>query len=477
VGSLLRRLHEPVDAAFLAALRMALGAVLLLAIARYFLHGWVTDYYVTPRVYFPFYGFGWLRPLPGVGMYALFAVLGGLALGLMVGAWPRACAALFGLLFAYVQVLDRTHYLNHYYLVCMLCGLLALMPLSGMASVDARRRPELARDTVPAWTLYTLRAQLLVVYFFSGLAKLQPDWLVRHQPMRLWLESSAGARALAALIPMEVLAALGSWGGAAVVLLGPPLLLVRRVRPLAYAALLAFHAMTAAFLTIGVFPWMMMLALLLFFEPDWPRRWLRWRAASPARSALPATPRWVLPVLAAHFLVQGLLPLRHRVYPGNVLWNEEGFRFSWHLKIMEKRGRARFYATDPRTGARWELRGDELLTDKQAGRMMTQPDLLLAFAHALAERSGVEGVQVRADVWVSLNGRPPRRLIDPDVDLAAESDGLWPKPWIPPWTRRPSRRARRPCARRGCGPPPGCGRRGSRSSTCLWRRGRWRGPW
>jgi hypothetical protein len=55
-------------------------------------------------------------------MYALFALLGVLAFGLMVGAWPRACAALFGGLFAYVQLLDRTHYLNHYCLVCMVCA-------------------------------------------------------------------------------------------------------------------------------------------------------------------------------------------------------------------------------------------------------------------------------------------------------------------------------------------------------------------
>ncbi len=432
MSSLGQRLREPVDAAFLAAFRWALGAVLVVAIARYLLHGWIGAYYVAPRVYFPFHGFEWLRPLPPAGMYALFVVLGVLAFGLMVGAWPRTCAALFGGLFAYVQLLDRTHYLNHYYLVCLLCGLLALMPLSGVASLDARRRPELARDTVPAWTLYTLRAQVLVVYFFSGLAKVQPDWLVRNQPMRLWLETSAGARALSALVPMDVLAAVSSWGGAAVVLCCPPLLLLRPVRPYAYAALVGFHVMSGSLLTIGVFPWLMVLALLIFFEPDWPRRWLRWRVANPPSPAPLATARWVLPVLAVHFLVQLALPLRHWLYPGDVLWNEEGFRFSWHLKIMEKQGQARFYATDPRTGARWELRGDELLSDKQAGRMMTQPDLIRAFAHVLAERTGIPGVEVRADVRVSLNGRPPRLLIDPGVNLAAESDGFLPKPWILP---------------------------------------------
>ena len=422
MSSWLQRLGAPVDAAFLLALRAAVGAVLVVAIVRYFLHGWVGDYYVAPRVYFPFYGFGWLRPLPGGGMYVLFGGLGLLALGLAVGVWPRTCAALFGALFAYVQLLDRSHYLNHYYLVCLLCGLLALMPLSEAA----------ARGSVPAWTLYALRAQFLVVYGFSGLAKWQGDWLVRHQPMLMWLSTSAGARQLTPGLSIEALAALSSWAGAAIVLLAPPLLLLKRVRPYAYAALVSFHVLSGALLPLGIFPWLMVLALLVFFEPDWPRRF--WRGLAPRAEAPGPTPvpRWVLVVLGVHFTVQLLLPVRHWAYPGDVLWNEEGFRFSWHLKIREKHGRVRFFATDPRTGAHWELRPEGLLTNKQAGRMLTQPDLVLAFAHVLAQRTGIPGVQVRADVQVSLNGRPFQPLIDPRVDLAAEEDGLAPKRWILP---------------------------------------------
>ncbi|MBM7115170.1 HTTM domain-containing protein [Archangium primigenium] len=430
-----QRLSEPVDAAFLVALRIFLGAVLTVAVVRYFVHGWIGAYYVAPPILFPFHGFGWLRPLPGGGMYALFAVLGVLAVGLMVGAWPRACAALFGGLFAYVQLLDRAHYLNHYYLVCLLCGLLALMPLSAGASLTARHRPGRLRDTVPAWTLYTLRAQFLVVYFFSGLAKWQPDWLVRHQPMLMWLSTSAGARRLEPLVSVETLAALSSWGGAAIVLLAPPLLLLERVRPYAYAALVAFHVLSGALLPLGIFPWLMVLALLLFFEPGWPRRWWPGITSGQGSGAPALAPRWLLAVLGVHFLVQWLLPLRHWLYPGDVLWNEEGFRFSWHLKIREKHGHIRFFATDPRTGARWELRPEGLLSDKQAGRMLTQPDLILAFAHVLAERTGIPGVQVRADARVSLNGRPYQPLVDPQVDLAAERDGFAPKPWILPAPR------------------------------------------
>ena len=43
-----------------------------------------------------------------------------------------------------------------------------------------------AAATVPRWQ--PLAAQLLVLtpYFFGGVAKLNPDWLLRHEPVRSW---------------------------------------------------------------------------------------------------------------------------------------------------------------------------------------------------------------------------------------------------------------------------------------------------
>jgi vitamin K-dependent gamma-carboxylase len=438
-----RWLLQPVDAASLAALRIAFGAVMAATLLRYFLKGWIHDYYVAPSFFFTFPGFGWVKPLPVAGMYLLFAALGLLAVGVMVGLFYRACVLLLAVGFTYVQLLDRTHYLNHYYLTCLLAFLMALMPLEGLGSLDARRRPELRRDTVPAWCLWALRAQLLAVYLFSGMAKLQPDWLLQGQPMAQWLDGTPVARWLAPAVPLHTLALAASWGGMLVVLLGPPLMLWRRARPYAYAALLSFHLMTGLLLNIGVFPWLAALLLLLLFEPDWPRRALAWVRGvpvpvAPGRQGPAAGTRlapWLAVLLCAHFAVQVLMPLRHRLYAGPVLWNEEGFLFSWHMKIMEKRANARFEATDPATGERWQVDPLQYLTEKQAYRMVTHPDMLAAFArHVSAEygRQGRPGVQVRAWVAVKLNGRPRQLLVDPAVDLAAHEEGLAPRPWLLP---------------------------------------------
>jgi vitamin K-dependent gamma-carboxylase len=155
----------------------------------------------------------------------------------------------------------------------------------------------------------------------------------------------------------------------------------------------------------------------VFFDPSWPRR--------AAREVLPATPvpRWVAPALAGWFAVQLLLPVRHLAYPGDVRWTEEGFRFSWRVLLVEKRGYFRYRLEDPATGRRWTISPREELTERQLHQASSSPDMLLQYAHRLRDRFRAEGhpdIAVYCDAWVSMNGQPSQRLIDPAVDLARE---------------------------------------------------------
>src|SRR5450432_823045 len=59
----------------LAFFRIAFGAVLFISSIRFIAHGWVKDFYITPRFHFPFYGFEWITALPPAGMYALYACM------------------------------------------------------------------------------------------------------------------------------------------------------------------------------------------------------------------------------------------------------------------------------------------------------------------------------------------------------------------------------------------------------------------
>ncbi|MEO7678402.1 MAG: HTTM domain-containing protein, partial [Verrucomicrobiota bacterium] len=81
----------------------------------------------------------------------------------------RICITLFFLGFTYVELLDQTAYLNHYYLVSLLSALMIFLPAHRAWSFDAWRKPALRLDFVPAWALNLLRFQIAVVYIFSGL--------------------------------------------------------------------------------------------------------------------------------------------------------------------------------------------------------------------------------------------------------------------------------------------------------------------
>ena len=127
------------------------------------------------------------------------------------------------------------------------------------------------------------------------------------------------------------------------------------------------------------------------------------------------------------------MPLRHLAYPGDVRWTEEGYYLSWRVMLTEKAGHVDFRVTDPDTGRTWTAGPEEVLTDWQAAQAAIRPDLLLATAHLLAgelDARGVDGVEVRADAFVSMNGRAAQRLVDPTVDLAAEPRSLAPAWWI-----------------------------------------------
>ena len=121
-----------------------------------------------------------------------------------------------------------------------------------------------------------------------------------------------------------------------------PLLLWRRTRLAAWLALVVFHVCTWALFPIGVFPWLMIGAATVFFEPDWPRR-----LARPDRAVATAVPRVragaavagaASGVAAVWVVVQLALPLRHLAYPGDHRWTGQGYRFAWNVLLVEKSG-------------------------------------------------------------------------------------------------------------------------------------------
>ncbi|MDX2135607.1 MAG: HTTM domain-containing protein [Saprospiraceae bacterium] len=426
-------LDEPVSIAPLVTLRVVLGGLLLFSTARFWALGWIDDHYIRPGFHFHYYGFEWVRLLPPSGLYAVHALLMLSSLLVMLGLCYRLAALAQFLLFTYTELLDLTYYLNHYYFVSIACAMLVVAPAHRAVSLDVWRNPALRLTHVPRWTVGMFKLQLALVYGYAGLWKINSDWLLHALPLKIWLPAQDRLPLIGPLFRFTETAYVFSWLGMLYDATIPFWLSWSTTRPFAYVVVIVFHVVTGMLFQIGVFPAVMIGATLVFFSEKWHRR--IWRIPNGESHA--ANTEWRMPiaksVLVVHFLFQILFPWRYLLYPGNVFWTEEGYRFSWRVMLMEKAGTAQFYVRDGRTGREGLVVNSEFLNPHQEKQMSMQPDMILQFAHFLKahyEKKGVADPVVRAEVYVTLNGRPSRLLIDPAVDLTLLRDGWGRKAWI-----------------------------------------------
>lgn len=448
-----RALLAPRDPAGLAVFRVLFGLIGAISAIRFLAYDWVGELFLRPRFHFSYLGFEWVRVLPPAGMYALFGGLVVASLMVAAGLFYRAAIVLFFLGFSYVQLVCVTNYLNHYYLVSLLAGLMILLPMNAAWSLDARLFRGARRASVPAWAVYLLRFQIAVVYTFAGLAKVNADWLLHGQPLGVWLAARTGMPILGPVFALPGAALVMSWAGCLFDLTIALWLSIPRTRLPAYGVVLVFHAVTSALFPIGMFPVIMVTAALVFFPSSWPRALLaraRSLAGRPdprgdAEVVAPETPAGPLPrprrlapalvVFSMYAIFQIGFPLRAHLHGGDVHWHEQGMRWSWRVMVREKNASVTYRVIHPVTGKVTEVAPRRYLTARQERDFGTQPDLVLQLAKRIAaDHSAREGVPVivTADAVVSLNGRRRARLIDPAVDLARVEDGLATAPWILP---------------------------------------------
>ena len=193
--------------------------------------------------------------------------------------------------------------------------------------------------------------------------------------------------------------------------------------------------MTALLFPIGMFPWIMIVATLIFFPPDWPRR--LWSAQS-GHCRLTTRAEFTNVTdssrthgrrsCALYAAIQIAVPLR-AYWPGaDPEWTGRGFNFAWRVMLVEKAGHTELIAGDRATDGAGRYRMRDYVTERQEKMMAQDPFMVRALARHVAadlRARGIAGVEVRAESFAALNGRPVQRLIDPDVDLAAPALTEW----------------------------------------------------
>jgi vitamin K-dependent gamma-carboxylase len=446
-------LFAPVDAASVVAFRILFYAIVAWQAWRFIESYWVEMYFSNKEFYFTYWPFDFVHPWPGGGMSIHLWVLIGVALCAMCGVFYRFSTTACFLLFTYVFLLEKARYINHVYLTCLLTFVMIFLPVHRTWSFDAWRRQSLRSEVVPAWTLWLLQLQIGIPYFFGGIAKLNADWL-QCEPLRAWLAERTSFPLIGPYFTNEPVVWFMTYSSLLLDLLAVFLLLNRRTRVFWYIGLLAFHFMNSRLFGIGIFPWLMIPATLIFFEADWPRRIWRdiqggtsvriprlivgaalgcvigavlpgyfsiaraligalggaiagyfldepfdadWKSADRSieteqaiSGELFSIKSWILAFLSIWVAIQLLLPLRHFFIPGNVHWTEEGHNYSWHMKLRAKVSEGVFNIKDTKTGEEWTVQPREHLTQVQERKMTARPHMIVQFAHYLAEHYGQE---------------------------------------------------------------------------------------
>lgn len=438
-NSILQKLFDPTDIAILVYFRIIFGAIMLWEVFRYFDHNWIYKYWIEPTFHFTYYGFEWVKPWPGDGMYFHFIAMGILSVCIIIGFKYKIATILFFFAFSYMFLLEQARYLNHFYLISLVSFVMIFVPAHRAFSFDSWLNKKIRSDFVPAWSLWLLKIQIGVAYFFGGVAKLNEDW-INGNPLRFWLADRADSfPILGQFFREEWFVFFFAYNALFIDLLAVPFLLWRRSRIFAYGILVLFHVLNWQLFSIGIFPWFMIFATLIFFDPSWPRIFKKFKIAKKPQtqtiSSLTKNQKIIVTLFLIFIIFQVAMPLRHYAYPGNVSWTEEGHNFSWHMKLRDKdTDHIEFFATDPKTGKTWEIDLDDL-TKRQVSKMSTRPDMILQYSHYKAEKlreQGYDDIEVMVDVISSLNGREPQRLIDPKVNLAEQPETILPKSWILP---------------------------------------------
>ena len=155
-------LGRPIYSASLAVFRLVFGLMLLGSTLRFWAKGWIEELYIKPNFFFKYYGFEWVQPW-GEYTYVLFFIMGLSALMFALGLFYRWESVILFLSFTYVELLDKTNYLNHYYFVSLVLFLMIWLPANANLSLDAVRKPELLKRHVPLWTTGSIRLLLGLV--------------------------------------------------------------------------------------------------------------------------------------------------------------------------------------------------------------------------------------------------------------------------------------------------------------------------
>jgi hypothetical protein len=256
----------------LVLFRIIFGTLVIVELYTYYFHYQYFDsYYIQSQFHFKYLFFEWVPNLNSTEFKSLLILTGISFFCVAIGFLYRFFSWLAFLCFFWIFFMESAAYLNHWYFILLLSFLIVWMPIHKHWSLDVYLNITTPSTNAPRWNLELLKAQTFIMLFFSGIVKLNSDWLSGNTITVFWeYFQTNNLVKLYHFIGGKNTNIIVAWGTVALELFLPILLYFKKTRIFAFVMLSLFLIQNAYLLQIGVFPYLSILCMALFYAKQMP---------------------------------------------------------------------------------------------------------------------------------------------------------------------------------------------------------------
>lgn len=419
-------LLEPTHGHILGIFRLIFGAFMIYEMSDYIAIGLVKNAFIAPPIHLSY--FEWLQPAPEWVLDTMLYIMLISAVLITLGLIFRPACFVLGIFYGYFLFLDKGIFNNHLYLFMMLSLVLGFTHADRFFSLrNLFGKVDMRSLRIERWEIFIFQLLFAIVYFYGGLAKINPEWLFKFEPVKSMVERFPADHPLAFWLKQDFQISFLSIGGLIFDLVIPFLLWYKPTRFWSLIPLLFFHISNSqTFDDIGIFPFIMICATLLYFDPEELPVLKNMVKAKPqrkeAKPALLVAPSWVKQLIYAFAIFQLLFPFRGLFLPNPVNWTMITNRFSWRMKSQCRwLDEMNFTIQDGPQGEPMPVELGNFLNPMQINVVAHDAVAVRTVAKGLAaegKKRGMADPVVKASIKVRWNGYPSAYTVNPDADLA-----------------------------------------------------------
>ncbi|MCC6724209.1 MAG: HTTM domain-containing protein [Saprospiraceae bacterium] len=415
-------LSAPTHGYVLGLFRIVFGAFMTYLMIDYMQIDLVKNAFILPKIQLAYFDF--LKPLPESVMDIMLLAMFFSAFAIMIGWAFRPACFVFGAFLFYFLMLDKGLFNNHLYLFVLLSFMLGFTHADRFFSLrNFLSKEKMANLRVPQWEVFIFQLHFAIVYFYGGLAKLNPDWLLRCEPVKSMIKAYPHDDLFAAWLNLGFQPTLLTYGGLLFDLAIPFLLWWKRTRWWSLVPLLFFHfSNSITFSDIGIFPFIMICSTVLYFDASELPVLKNMVAGKVKNVEVLSTPSWVQHFLVGYVAFQLLFPFRGLFLPNPVNWTMIANRFAWRMKSQSRFvDQFDYTVQDGPTGRATPVEVNTFVNPPQIQVAAHDPKAAADIAKGIAKEAKLYGVAdpvVRARIRVRWNGYAPAYMVDTLLDLS-----------------------------------------------------------